>query len=796
MDEIDEFNLTEIKSEKKQEKKSDTSKEVSNNYVSYEEFIKSVKKTRILPHSYKNSPHFDEISTEQQIEDIKLGKKKAQIDNKQTFDMYSGDISLDNAEKSNKSVSYEDFLRSVKKTRITPLSSEGLTNFGVRSFEQSLNDKKEGKKKVQIENEQFFDMYSGDIGVDNAEKSNKRVSYEDFIRNVKKTRITPLPSESLPNLDKKLPKHITKDGIEGKKKVKDNYENILGFKSNNKEKKSEKIEDTSKKLDNKTKKEPIRKSDVKIKEEKSKIEEEKKKEIHKPKENIREENEGSKKINQEKDKSEEKSKSDSIVVREKKKELTSEKQKSQNIKREGEKTDQKQKKEKEEEWHEISSKRTKEEREEQEGEKEKDLKEIINGETEEDKIWNDPETEGINSDMLKLNNESCGIESVRTEINKVEPLKESIKKEQNQEDLRNGLKLGLEEDISKHTGEGDFKNLEISKDFFYKVGQEFHCKDVESLKKIYDKLKSFPKVELYLKNQDCKNIPSSYTIRRLVQGSLKSKLEYNTLRHDFRLREVQEIAKERSGECLSTEYKGSLTKLKFRCKNGHEFEATPNGVKDKDSWCPTCAGVKKLTLKEFQDIAKERRGECLSTEYKNIITKLRFRCMNGHEFEAIPNDVKFKDSWCPICSERAGERVCRGLFESIFNKDFEKARPEWLKNSEGHQLELDGYNDELKLAFERQGEQHYEWPNYFHKTVKDFISQLSNDQQKEELCETHGVTLIEVPYWIKFEEYQDYIIKQCKKRGINVPQMKNQIDWKKFKWDTNDDSNRSLKEWI
>ncbi len=119
-----------------------------------------------------------------------------------------------------------------------------------------------------------------------------------------------------------------------------------------------------------------------------------------------------------------------------------------------------------------------------------------------------------------------------------------------------------------------------------------------------------------------------------------------------------------------------------------------------------------------------------------------------------------------------------------------------VKNSAGHQLELDGYNDELKLAFERQGEQHYEWPNYFHKTVKDFISQLSNDQQKEELCETHGVTLIEVPYRIKFEEYQDYIIKQCKKRGINVPQMKNKIDWKKFKWDTNDDSNRSLKEWI
>ncbi len=44
-----------------------------------------------------------------------------------------------------------------------------------------------------------------------------------------------------------------------------------------------------------------------------------------------------------------------------------------------------------------------------------------------EQIWNDLETEGINSDMLKLNNESNDIESIRTEINKVEPLKESIK---------------------------------------------------------------------------------------------------------------------------------------------------------------------------------------------------------------------------------------------------------------------------------------------------------------------------------------------------------------------------------
>ncbi len=184
--------------------------------------------------------------------------------------------------------------------------------------------------------------------------------------------------------------------------------------------------------------------------------------------------------------------------------------------------------------------------------------------------------------------------------------------------------MGLEEDISKDTGAEDFKNLEIPEDLFYKVGRKFHCKDVESLKKLFDKLKTSPKVELYIKNQDCKNVPSISTIKGLVQKSFDSKWEYNTWKHDIKLRGIQEIARERGGKCLSTEYKNSLTKLRFQCKNGHEFEATPNAVKNEDHWCPICSGVKKLTLVKFQEIARERGGVCCSPKYKNNYTKLRF----------------------------------------------------------------------------------------------------------------------------------------------------------------------------
>ncbi len=89
MSEISGNIFRDARNDKKREKKSDISKEVRKNHISYEEFMKTVKKTRIMPSSYKNFPHFDEISTKQQIEDKNVGKKKVNIRNVQSFDMYS-----------------------------------------------------------------------------------------------------------------------------------------------------------------------------------------------------------------------------------------------------------------------------------------------------------------------------------------------------------------------------------------------------------------------------------------------------------------------------------------------------------------------------------------------------------------------------------------------------------------------------------------------------------------------------------------------------------------------------------
>ncbi|UCG68447.1 MAG: hypothetical protein JSV09_11615, partial [Thermoplasmata archaeon] len=118
------------------------------------------------------------------------------------------------------------------------------------------------------------------------------------------------------------------------------------------------------------------------------------------------------------------------------------------------------------------------------------------------------------------------------------------------------------------------------------------------------------------------------------------------------IEEMQDIAKSRGGKCLSKNYMNSWTKLKWRCKEGHIWEATPNSIK-RGSWCSLCKynkirDIRRLTIKEVQKIAKKRGGKCLSNEYVNIRTKLKWKCKEGHIWEAPTINVK-RGSWCPIC---------------------------------------------------------------------------------------------------------------------------------------------------
>jgi len=104
------------------------------------------------------------------------------------------------------------------------------------------------------------------------------------------------------------------------------------------------------------------------------------------------------------------------------------------------------------------------------------------------------------------------------------------------------------------------------------------------------------------------------------------------------------------------------------------------------------------------------------------------------------------------------EGECRRLFEAIFRDAFPSCRPAFLHNPRtGHNLELDGWNPRLKIAFEYNGAQHYFYNPFFHADVRAFEQMQARDAFKRAVCAREGITLITIPYTVRLHELEDYI---------------------------------------
>jgi hypothetical protein len=109
------------------------------------------------------------------------------------------------------------------------------------------------------------------------------------------------------------------------------------------------------------------------------------------------------------------------------------------------------------------------------------------------------------------------------------------------------------------------------------------------------------------------------------------------------------------------------------------------------------------------------------------------------------------------------------LLENIFKVPFYKVRPHFLRNEvTGHNLEIDLYNDDLKLAIEVQGDQHYKFTPFFHRNKETFMLQRYRDEMKKQKCEKQGITLIEIPYKVGEKGLKKYLINQLRLKGYLI----------------------------
>jgi hypothetical protein len=118
----------------------------------------------------------------------------------------------------------------------------------------------------------------------------------------------------------------------------------------------------------------------------------------------------------------------------------------------------------------------------------------------------------------------------------------------------------------------------------------------------------------------------------------------------------------------------------------------------------------------------------------------------------------------------AGELECKQFLEFYFKKPFDKIRPDFLTNPITNMpLELDCYNDELKLAVEYNGAQHYHLNQKFHNGSRDrFQNQQYRDYIKKTKCKEHGIDLIIVPYTIPNNRVGEYLLNELTQRGYQA----------------------------
>jgi len=235
----------------------------------------------------------------------------------------------------------------------------------------------------------------------------------------------------------------------------------------------------------------------------------------------------------------------------------------------------------------------------------------------------------------------------------------------------------------------------------------------------------------------------------------------------YTIEKVREFVTSIGYELISTEYINNLTPLEIKCDKGHIFYPNLNNLKDKQRRCSTCAYIKKalnqrLSFTEVKEFIESIGYELISTKYEGTHFPLEIKCNKGHIFYPEFNSLKSQGSRCPQCASGKSERRCREIFELIYNKSFPLYS---FKNEYGQKFIWDGYNEELKIAFEYDGYQHYHYPNAFHKTEDDFLLQQISDHYKEKYAKENGITLYVIPY-TENNDLEEYIMEITQEKRL------------------------------
>jgi hypothetical protein len=215
---------------------------------------------------------------------------------------------------------------------------------------------------------------------------------------------------------------------------------------------------------------------------------------------------------------------------------------------------------------------------------------------------------------------------------------------------------------------------------------------------------------------------------------------------------------------------GSITKVWWKCKLGHEWKTTPNS-RTRGRGCPYCCN--KKSLKGFNDITTTN-PELLDEWYDDRLptdftfgsdAKIKWKCSKcQHIWITQVKTRTICKNGCPKCNQSHGERLVGQILDK-YNIKYEKQQT-FDKCKYKRCLPFDFYLEQYNVLIEFQGIHHYK--NRYLNSIFVFNHRYSNeeldltakkDKIKQNFCYRNKIKLIRIPYY-RMNKIEEILVKK------------------------------------
>lgn len=218
-------------------------------------------------------------------------------------------------------------------------------------------------------------------------------------------------------------------------------------------------------------------------------------------------------------------------------------------------------------------------------------------------------------------------------------------------------------------------------------------------------------------------------------------------------------------------YINANTKVCIICPIHGEFWITPGNHINSKNGCKKCGNdsvskKKLMSTDYFVERAKNIHGDKYDYSFVSGVNrsadKVKIKCNKcGKIFYSTRSNI-LAGHGCPNCRNSQGELKINDYLKQN-NIEYKAQYPIKLEQQmfSRNNLRIDFYLPKYNTFIEFNGEQHYKYISYFHKTEEDFNKQVERDKRLKQYCKDNKIKLIVIKY-NQIDKIEDILNKKLK----------------------------------